>query len=125
MSILKKTAEDGSDNETPSVEIEPPRSSKQKQTSVSPRLYAPKTIAEDSEQRDSISHAETDKAARKILYCCVAVIALSYGFQFYATWRGAPIDSPALNSSFDAIKYFATTIMGYLFGKGSLSNKNK
>jgi len=124
MSTSGKTGPDGLDVSVPTAEeeAEPVESIEVKNTmtAVQTAQYIPKTIAEAIDNRASESAAETGKFARWILVGSIALIALSHIAQLFAGWTSAPVFSEGANTTLDVVKYIATTIMGYLFGKHAL-----
>ena len=91
--------------------------------SVQVEEYAPKDAQEAAAERESKSQAATDKFARWILVGSLLLIGLSHIVQLVAGWTSSPIFSEGATNTLDTIKYVATIVMGYLFGKNALSAK--
>jgi len=85
--------------------------------------YTPKNAEEAASERESQSQAATDKVARWILIGSLILIGVSHIVQLIAGWRSTPIFSEGANNTLDTVKYIATIVMGYLFGKNALSAK--
>ena len=127
MNTSEKMEHDGLIVSTPTAEeeIEPTEANRISKVPVSVRAtpYVPQSQQEAAEDRKSRSQAETDRFARWILTGCIVLIASSHLAQLIAGWKSIPLFSDGANSTLDAIKYFATMIMGYLFGKNSINSK--
>ena len=93
------------------------------QASVHAEEYAPKDAQEAAAERESKSQAATDRFARWILVGSLLLIGLSHIAQLIAGWTSSPIFSEGATNTLDTIKYVATIVMGYLFGKNALSAK--
>ena len=128
MDTSEKTENDGLLISTPKSEeeIEPAEAEViMSEISVRTKEYVPQTLQENLDDRASKSQAETDKIARHILVGCLVLIGLSHIVQLIAGWCSSPVFSDGANATLDTIKYVATVIMGYLFGKNALGSKSK
>ena len=122
MDTSEKTETDGLETKVPTAEeeISPTETSLYKSgTSIRSVEYIPQTMQESLEDRASKSQVETDRVARYVLIGCLILIGASHIAQLVAGWMVAPVFPDGADKTLDTIKYVATIIMGYLFGKSA------
>jgi len=125
MCTSEKMGKDGLASPDTGEEMEPEAAKAiKREVTVSDSEYKPRTMQETVEDRTSKSQIETDRIARWVLVGCLVLIGASHIAQLIAGWVSEPLFSDGANATLDTIKYVATIVMGYLFGKRLLAQAN-